>query len=93
MSTNIVFIYFFHNIQLNDLLYFVVILVVFMLAYGVAKQAVLYPNTRDVKEAFVNIWNRPYWQMYGELFYEDIFGEYYDVKILGYKLWNKNIFL
>ena len=48
-----------------------------MLAYGVAKQAVLYPNTRDVKEAFVNIWNRPYWQMYGELFYEDIFGEWY----------------
>lgn len=57
-----------------DLGYFVVIMAVIIVAYGVAQQAVLYPNTRNLWEAFVGVVNRPYWQMYGELFYEDIMG-------------------
>lgn len=55
-------------------MYFVVILAVFVIGYGVAKQAVLYPNM-DVWSAIVGVLNRPYWQMYGELFVEDILGK------------------
>ena len=51
-----------------------VILAVFVIGYGVAKQAVLYPNV-DVRSAVVGVLNRPYWQMYGELFIEDILGK------------------
>ena len=50
------------------------ILVVFILGYGLAKQAVLYPNT-PLLEAVKGTVNVPYWQMYGELFIDDILGE------------------
>lgn len=57
--------------MLDDLVYFVVILAVFVIGYGVAKQAVLFPNS-GLYDAVVGVLNRPYWQMYGELFIDDI---------------------
>lgn len=56
-------------------MYFVVILAVFVIGYGVAKQAVLFPNS-GLYDAVVGVLNRPYWQMYGELFIDDILGMY-----------------
>jgi len=53
-------------------------------------QAVLYPNTRDLWETFISVLNRPYWQMYGELFYEDIFGKFDRVTLLRLKVYLLN---
>ncbi|XP_077980206.1 transient receptor potential cation channel subfamily M member-like 2 [Glandiceps talaboti] len=60
--------------MLNDLLYFLFILVVFIVGFGVANEAILYPNmNRQVYLIFKSIY-KPYWQLYGELFLEEIEG-------------------
>ena len=59
--------------MLIDLWYFVVILFVFIICYGVASQAVQYPY-QSVTQALRGVVDIPYWQMYGELFMEDILG-------------------
>ena len=59
---------------MNDLMWFLFILVVFFLAYAVASQALLYP---DIEPTFDNLYQLPrkaYWQIYGELFLEEIEG-------------------
>jgi len=61
--------------QLKDLASFAVILFVFVFAYGVAQQAILYPNEPATMYIFVDIFRKSYWQMYGELFLEEIEGE------------------
>lgn len=62
------------TLQVVDLMYFVVILLVFIVAYGVASQAILFPNTALSPNIILDVLRRPYWQMYGELFLEDIEG-------------------
>ncbi|XP_013398789.1 transient receptor potential cation channel subfamily M member 2 [Lingula anatina] len=57
-----------------DLLGFFVILMVFVLAYGLASQAILYPNVDLTPVIIVDVLRKAYWQMYGELFLEDIEG-------------------
>ena len=61
--------------QLKDLLFFIAILVVVILAYGVASQALRYPNSEPSWSLLLNIFYLPYWQMYGELFLEDVEGK------------------
>ncbi|XP_077970789.1 transient receptor potential cation channel subfamily M member 2-like isoform X2 [Styela clava] len=58
--------------MIKDLLTFLFILTVFLLAYGVASQALLYPNETDVAQIIVGIIYKPYWQIYGELFLDEI---------------------
>ena len=60
--------------QLEDLKQFVIILAVFIISYGVALQATLYPNTSSIWDVLKGILEKPYFQMYGELFYEDFSG-------------------
>lgn len=62
-------------LQILDLCYFVIILFVFILGYGVASQAILYPNNPLRWELIRDVLHMSYWQMYGELFLEDIEGE------------------
>ena len=57
-----------------DLLFFVVILFVFIVAFGVASQAILYPNSKGNFKLLRSVFSRPYWQIYGELFLEEIEG-------------------
>eukprot|EP00794_Sanderia_malayensis_P003485 gene3485-3983_t len=57
--------------MLHDLKYFIFILAIFIIGYGVAFQAVRFPNTHFGK-AIIGVINKPYWQMYGELFIEEI---------------------
>ncbi|XP_028404438.1 transient receptor potential cation channel subfamily M member 2-like isoform X2 [Dendronephthya gigantea] len=57
--------------MLEDLKQFVIILAVFIISYGVALQAALYPNTTNFWDVLKGIIEKPYFQMYGELFYED----------------------
>ena len=60
--------------QLEDLKQFVIILAVFIISYGVALQAALYPNTSSIWDVLKGILEKPYFQMYGELFNEDFSG-------------------
>ncbi|XP_072024643.1 transient receptor potential cation channel subfamily M member 5-like [Amphiura filiformis] len=58
--------------MLIDLGVFMGILVIVMIGYGVAVKAVLYPHVTDQLTVFTEILYRPYFQIYGELFLEDI---------------------
>ncbi|XP_071480993.1 transient receptor potential cation channel subfamily M member-like 2 [Diadema antillarum] len=58
-----------------DLLLFCSILSVFLLSYGIASQAILYPNTSGVLEVIRGITYRAYFQVFGELFLEVIEGD------------------
>ena len=61
--------------QLTDLMFFIAILLVVILAYGVASQALRYPNSEKEWVLMKNIVYLPYWQMYGELFLEEVEGK------------------
>lgn len=54
-----------------DMLYFLLIMVIFLLAYGVAQQAILYPNETASWSMVSRVFFRPYFQVYGELFFVD----------------------
>ena len=51
--------------------YFLLIMVVFLMAYGVAQQAILFPYEAGSWDLIPKVFFRPYFQVYGELFIED----------------------
>ena len=57
-----------------DLIYFIIILMVFIVAYGLAMQAILYPNSPLEPALVQDVLRKAYWQMYGELFLEELEG-------------------
>uniref|UniRef100_A0A1I8FK99 Ion_trans domain-containing protein n=1 Tax=Macrostomum lignano TaxID=282301 RepID=A0A1I8FK99_9PLAT len=61
--------------MINDTVFFFAILVVFLLAYGVAAQALLYPNSPLSWKLIKDVVYLPYWQMYGELQLGDILAD------------------
>ena len=54
------------------MLVFLSVLLIFLISYGVASQALLYPNQTFSGKAIERIFFMPYFQVYGELFLEDI---------------------
>ncbi|XP_046549419.1 LOW QUALITY PROTEIN: transient receptor potential cation channel subfamily M member 3-like [Haliotis rubra] len=58
--------------MLEELVLFVMILVVFLLAYGVASQGLLYPQRKGDAVILKDIVFYPYWQLYGEIFLDEI---------------------
>jgi len=52
----------------KDIFQFCALLIIFIIAYGVATQGILYPNEWRVGTLFYNILYTPYLQIYGELF-------------------------
>ena len=50
------------------------ILAVVLIGYGVAIQSILYPHVTDPTTVMKGILYRPYFQIYGELFLEDMGG-------------------
>ena len=64
--------------MLIDLWYFVVILIVFIICYGVASQVVMYPH-QQLGQAVRGVLDNPYWQLYGELFLDHILGNNEDM--------------
>ncbi|XP_076821164.1 transient receptor potential cation channel subfamily M member-like 2 [Clavelina lepadiformis] len=58
--------------MLKDLFFFLFIWAVIFFAYGVASQALLYPDEKNAKNIFVGSVYKPYWQLYGELFLSEI---------------------
>lgn len=65
--------------MLEDLKQFVIILLIFIIAYGIALQAVSFPGpgkyAKSIQQVLRGIVDLPYWQMYGELFLEEISGQ------------------
>ncbi|RDD42201.1 Transient receptor potential cation channel subfamily M member 1 [Trichoplax sp. H2] len=50
----------------GDLMSFLVLLLVFLIAFGVATQAILYPNQLSIRKAMTNILVVPYLRVFGE---------------------------
>ncbi|KAK3605984.1 hypothetical protein CHS0354_019664 [Potamilus streckersoni] len=61
--------------MVRDLVYFVVILMVFVLAYAIASYAILFPKTELTLDNLKSIFWRPYWNIYGELMLDEIQGK------------------
>ena len=51
---------------------FLLVLMVFLLAYGVASQALMYTERAPSWQILRDVIEFPYWQLYGELFFEEI---------------------
>lgn len=60
---------------MKDLLYFTLILLVFITAYGLAVQAILYPNAELEWALIPSIFEKAYFQIYGELYLDEIQGK------------------
>ncbi|XP_076821177.1 transient receptor potential cation channel subfamily M member 2-like isoform X1 [Clavelina lepadiformis] len=58
--------------MMKDLGVFIFIWIIFLFAYGVSSQALLYPNEIEAGKVFEGIISKPYWHIYGELFLEEI---------------------
>ncbi|XP_055956023.1 transient receptor potential cation channel subfamily M member 2 isoform X1 [Patella vulgata] len=56
----------------RDLLPFLAIFVLFIVAYAIASEAILYPNTELTWKLVYQLPRKAYWQIYGELFLENI---------------------
>ena len=59
-------------LQLTELVKFLLVLAVFIVSFGVAFQAILHPNQSPSWTTLIDILWRPYWQMFGELFLDDV---------------------
>nr|XP_010778714.1 PREDICTED: transient receptor potential cation channel subfamily M member 1 [Notothenia coriiceps] len=55
-----------------DMLYFVVIMLVVLMSFGVARQAILHPDEEPTWRLARNIFYMPYWMIYGEVFADSI---------------------
>ncbi|XP_078586018.1 transient receptor potential cation channel subfamily M member-like 2 [Branchiostoma floridae x Branchiostoma japonicum] len=61
--------------MLKDLLFFIFILIIFILAYGIGSQSILYPNESRVWTVLQGIFHKSYFHVYGELFLEEIMND------------------
>lgn len=59
-------------LQMIDMLYFVVIMLVVLMSFGVARQAILHPDEEPSWRLARNIFYMPYWMIYGEVFADQI---------------------
>ncbi len=55
-----------------DMMYFVIIMLVVLMSFGVARQAILNPNEDASWMLARNIFFMPYWMIYGEVFADQI---------------------
>ncbi|XP_068092449.1 transient receptor potential cation channel subfamily M member 3 isoform X8 [Hyperolius riggenbachi] len=55
-----------------DMMYFVIIMLVVLMSFGVARQAILYPSEEPSWKLAKNIFYMPYWMIYGEVFADQI---------------------
>ena len=50
-------------------------MLVFVAGFGLVVQACLYPNASLSRDTFIAVFRKPYWQMYGHMFLDEIEGE------------------
>eukprot|EP00054_Salpingoeca_dolichothecata_P012515 m.69394 g.69394 ORF g.69394 m.69394 type:complete len:1427 (-) comp19982_c0_seq1:42-4322(-) len=56
----------------SDVLVFACLILIFLLAYGIAAQGLLFPDREFDRQTATNVIYRPYFQIFGELFLDDI---------------------
>ena len=61
-------------LQMVDLMYFLVILVIFVIAYGITAQVILYPNSELNMQLFIDIVKYAGWSVFGELNVDEVSG-------------------
>ncbi|MGH0159791.1 UNVERIFIED_CONTAM: hypothetical protein FKN15_073021 [Acipenser sinensis] len=61
-----------YNSVMIDMMYFVIIMLVVLMSFGVARQAILNPNEDPSWMLARNIFYMPYWMIYGEVFADQI---------------------
>ena len=66
--------------QGNELRMFIMVLVVFLLAYGVASQGLLYFERSADWVILKDVIYFPYWQLYGEIELDEIACKYFNVR-------------
>lgn len=85
-----------HDIQMIDMMYFVIIMLVVLMSFGVARQAILFPNEEPSWKLAKNIFYMPYWMIYGEVFADQIDRkQVYDSHTpkSGIQLWSDGVLL
>lgn len=85
-----------HDIQMIDMMYFVIIMLVVLMSFGVARQAILFPNEEPSWKLAKNIFYMPYWMIYGEVFADQIDRkQVYDSHTpkSGIQLWSDDVLL
>ncbi|XP_053372803.1 transient receptor potential cation channel subfamily M member-like 2 [Mercenaria mercenaria] len=60
--------------MVQDLMYFLVILMVFVVSYAIASHSILFPNSPLRWSTTIDVIRKSYWNIYGELFLEEIEG-------------------
>ena len=59
-------------LQIEELKMFIMVLLVFLLAYGVSSQGLLYTVRNPDWNILKDVFYFPYWQLYGEIFLEEL---------------------
>lgn len=62
--------------QLTDLLFFISLLVVFLISYGIAAQSLLYPNATLSWNILRDVLYMPYFNIYGEFNLDEVRGRH-----------------
>ena len=65
-----------HVFQLEELRMFIMVLIVFLLAYGISSQGLLYHSRSPGWVILKDVFYYPYWQLYGEIFLEELDSKY-----------------
>lgn len=65
----------FYYSQMKDVFFFLFFLCVWLIAYGVATQALLHPNDPRLDWVFRRVLYRPYLHIFGQIPLEEIDGE------------------
>jgi len=58
-----------------DLMYFLVILAIFVVAYGVTSQIILYPNSDLNVHLFIDVLKHASWSIFGEFNIDEVSGQ------------------
>ena len=58
--------------QFGELRLFIMVVLIFLLAYGIAHQGLMYHERSPSWNILRDVFYYPYWQLYGELFLEEI---------------------
>ena len=69
---------------------FIMVLIVFLLAYGISSQGLLYHSRSPGWDILKDVIYFPYWQLYGEIFLEELDSKKYITSWDGYsqiKVW------
>ncbi|KAK7112164.1 hypothetical protein V1264_011657 [Littorina saxatilis] len=78
--------------MLTDLMFFFFILLVFVVSFGVAYHANMFPQAPPSWSILVNVLYFPYFQMYGELFLENLKGDDVDGCTRNETIWREDPF-